>query len=131
MKRSLLALAVALAAHAQTAMPAHAPAPSRLTIPRPTRLDPFQASRITGMTAAGLDVLSSRGLYELNPVLGRGPFGGRQASISLGVTAAVLLIQGPIVRKWPHTRRALTITNWIVSGVRVGVAVRNWGIDRR
>jgi len=68
------------------------------------------------------------GAYELNPIVGRGPFGTRQAATSLGITAGVLVAESLIVRKWPKMRRAFTWTNFGIAGVRGGTAIRNYSL---
>lgn len=54
------------------------------------------AWRVTAATfavAGVVDVHSSRGRYELNPILGRGEFSARAATTSLGITGGVLVAQ--------------------------------------
>jgi hypothetical protein len=82
-----------------------------------------QAFMLAGATA---DVVSSRGLIERNPLLGAGPFGARQAATSMAITAGLVALETPIVRRWPSMRRALTITNYLVGSIRFGVAAKNW-----
>lgn len=72
------------------------------------------------------DIASSRGSYELNPVLGRGPFGARQASIKAGIVGGVILAEWLILRRHPDSSRAFKWANYIAGGVTVGVAIRNW-----
>jgi len=57
------------------------------------------------------DLLSSRGLNETNPILGRGQFGSLQVTINLGLTAAIVLIEIPIARRWPRLAKVFAITN--------------------
>ncbi len=78
------------------------------------------------------DLLSSRGLYETNAVLGRGPFGARQATISLGLTAVIVLAELPLARRWPRLAKIFAVTNF---GAGVGVhgyeMIHNSRLERR
>lgn len=78
---------------------------------------------VAGVTA--FDVASSRGMEERNPLLGRGPFGERQASIEVGLTAISIIAENLIVSKWPRMRRPLTYFNLGHAGVKVGIAAHN------
>jgi hypothetical protein len=71
-------------------------------------------------------VASSWGQYELNPVLGRGQFGARQAVLSLGIGAGVVLGVDALGRKFPRLRKPLAVVLWLSAGARGGVAIRNW-----
>lgn len=86
----------------------------------------FHYSLIALGAANTLDVLSSRGGYELNPVLGRGDFGARQIGIKGGVIAAVVIGEVLLVRRWPWTARPLKWINLGDSAVTAGIAIRNW-----
>lgn len=77
-------------------------------------------------SAAAIDLHSSRDLYELNPVLGRGPFGARQAAVKVSITAGLLASEYLVIRKWPSTERAWRWVNWIGAGATVGVATSNY-----
>ena len=92
-------------------------------------VDLFRISQATVGAAAVADVVSSYGLIERNPVLGRGPFGPPEAAISLGATACALLLQEIAVRKFPKSRKWLIPVNFIVGGLRFGVAARNWRLQ--
>ncbi len=71
------------------------------------------------------DTLSSRGLYEKNPILGRGPFGTRQETIKAGAIAAVLLTEWSL-RKHPALRRGFMWANYLSGGVTFAVAAHNF-----
>ena len=77
-----------------------------------------------------LDVASSYGMRELNPLLTSSDqrFGAKGAGIKLGATAAILGIEYLIVRK--HTRAASIFTkiNWSVSIMTAGFAAHNYAI---
>jgi len=77
-----------------------------------------------------LDVVSSYGMRELNPMLAGpdGRFGARGTGIKLGANAAILGIEYLIVRKHPRAARILSRVNWSVSIVTTGFAVHNFAI---
>lgn len=83
-------------------------------------------SQLAFASAATADVLSSFGGNEVNPVVGRGPFGARQAAVSLGITGVWLLAQRPIVKHWPETRKVLEWFNFGGAALHTGVAIHNW-----
>lgn len=80
-----------------------------------------------GATTA--DIISSRGLVELNPLLrdSRGQLGARGISIKLGIFAAVELAKWRIARRHPQDRwvRALSLAP---AALYVGAASHNWRI---
>jgi hypothetical protein len=76
--------------------------------------------------ANAMDAVSSRGSMEMNPVLGRGQFGGRQIAIKSGIAAGVLLAERMILRKHPETQKFWTWANYGTGTVIAAVAVRNW-----
>lgn len=79
--------------------------------------------------ANALDIASSRGRMELNPILGRGPFGARQVGIKVGITGAIFFAEWWNVRKHPERRRTWERVNWIAGSAITGLAVRNWTLD--
>lgn len=80
------------------------------------------------MGAQVLDAASSRGAYELNPLLGRGPFGSRQVMTKGAIVGSLILSEWLVMRKRPETRRAWAYTNYAIAGATTGIAVRNWRI---
>lgn len=76
--------------------------------------------------SATLDAQSSWGGYEMNPIVGRGQFGARQAATSLSITAGVIALEYLVLRKHPQHKRLLTWTNFAIAGVRTGTAIRNY-----
>lgn len=85
----------------------------------------FNASRTTVIASAVADCASSWHAYEMNPLLGKGTFGMRQASISMGITVAAMWVEGPVVKRWPAARKPLMIANYVMAGVRLGAVVHN------
>jgi len=77
-----------------------------------------------------LDVASSYGMRELNPVLAGpdGRFGAQGAGIKIGSTAAILGIEYLIVRKHTRAGRIFFKINWSVSIVTTGFAAHNFAI---
>jgi hypothetical protein len=77
-----------------------------------------------------LDIASSHGMRELNPLLAGpdGRFGAKATSIKVGTTAAVVGIEYLIVRKWPNAARVLAKLNWGSSALTSVFAVHNFAI---
>jgi hypothetical protein len=109
MKRTILIAAFAAGSHAQAA--------SWHRLWRVT-----QAAMLASTTA---DVASSYGKRELDPVLGRGRYGIRQASLEFGITGAVLAIQEISVHHKPFLAKRLAIVNLVRTGAYTGLAVHN------
>ncbi len=82
------------------------------------------------LASAALDVCSSYGMRELNPVLAGsdGRFGMQSTSIKLGVTGALLGAEYLIVRTHPGSARVFTKLNWAAAAVTFGVAAHNYSI---
>lgn len=81
------------------------------------------AAEVSVVACTGLDIASSVGGYELNPVLGRGTFGWRQTGIKVGITGIWLLAT--------HRHRVnkfVKTANWVFGGTTCGVAVHNFAI---
>ena len=117
--KTLLLLASALALSAQN--PESRPI-SRLLI----------ASDVALVSTDIGDLLSTRGLYETNALLGRGPFGARQATISLSMTAAIVLAEIPLARRWPRLAKVFAITNFAAGGGIHGYEmIHNSRLERR
>ena len=76
--------------------------------------------------ANAMDTLSSRGAMETNPVLGRGPFGGRQMAIKAGITSGMILAERLMIRKHPETRKFWTWANYGTGTAIAAVAARTW-----
>lgn len=78
---------------------------------------------VTGATA--LDALSSRGMVEQNPILGRGPFGARQEAIKAGMTLGPIVAEWLILRKHPAAERPIIWGNYVYGGIGVFSAAHN------
>ncbi len=70
------------------------------------KLQPWHYSVAALAAATAVDIHSTVGGYELNPVLGRGPFGPRQATIKVSIVGGVVLAQYLIQRKWKKARKS-------------------------
>lgn len=77
--------------------------------------------------AAGttVDILSSRGQHELNPILGRGEFGRQQVVIKVGVTAGAVLLQHYVIGRLPKATKWFTRANLVLGGGMEATAVVN------
>jgi hypothetical protein len=82
------------------------------------------------VASQALDVASSYGMRELNPMLAGpdGRFGAQGAGIKLGATAGLLGAEYLIVRKYPRSARVFSKINWSVSIVTTGFAAHNFAI---
>ena len=77
-----------------------------------------------------LDVASSYGMRELNPMLASpdGSFGAKGAGIKIGSSAAIVGIEYLIARRHPRAARFFTKINWSVSIVTTGFGAHNFAI---
>lgn len=87
----------------------------------------WEASAAFFAASQGADIASSRGMYELNPLLGEGRFGAKQMTIKLSLSAALLASEWLILRKHTAWRKTFTALNYVAGGATFGVAARNWG----
>lgn len=93
--------------------------------PRPT-LTTFRISQLTLIASTTADVLSSRGLIEQNPILGRGPFTlNNQGVKSFAITGGLILIESLLVRRFPSTQRVFSIVNFGASAAHAGATIHN------
>jgi hypothetical protein len=90
----------------------------------------WKLSLIPLAASQALDVSSSWGMRELNPVLAgdNGRFGAQAATVKLGVAGAFAGVQYLIVRKFPRTTRAFAKINWAGAALTSGFAVHNYAI---
>ncbi len=78
------------------------------------------------LAATLADALSSRGMVERNPILGRGDFSMRnQGAKAISISVGLVVAESLIVRRWPSTARVFKYTNWIVTGSHSVAAVSN------
>ena len=90
----------------------------------------WKRSLIAVTASQGLDVASSYGMRELNPLLASpdGRFGAKAASIKFGVTAAVVALEYVIVKKYPAAARVFHKLNWSSAALTSGIAAHNFAI---
>jgi hypothetical protein len=95
-----------------------------------TSLNRWKLSVAPVFASQALDVASSYGMQELNPMLAGsdGGFGAKGAGIKLGATAGLLGVEYLIIRKYPRSAGVLTKINWSVSIVTTGFAAHNFSI---
>jgi len=95
-----------------------------------TAMRRWKMSVLPVFASQALDVTSSYGMRELNPMLASsdGSFGAKGAGIKLGATAGLLGVEYLIVRKYPRSARVFTKINWSVSIVTIGFAAHNYAI---
>ncbi len=97
---------------------------------RAAALTSWKRSLIPLVATQGLDVASSYGMCELNPMLAGsdGRFGAKAASIKAGTTLAVVGIEYLVVKKWPGAARMFSKLNWGSSVLTGVVAAHNYAI---
>ncbi len=71
-----------------------------------------------------LDAVSSWDKYELNPILGRGRFGARQA-LTKGAMVG-MLIGMEQTKVFKRHRKVCAVMNFVMGGVSLSLAVRNF-----
>ena len=87
----------------------------------------YRSGQVALILAHSLDVESSWGKHELNPILQSSDqtFGARGASIKLGVVAVGLIAGEFFARKHPKIEPYLGIADFAVAGVEGMVVVNN------
>lgn len=90
----------------------------------PSRLYRWSLAALT--TANVIDGVSSVGLRETNPILGRGSFGTRSIALKGAIIGGVVAFEYAVRRKAAFTAKPLAYTNFIMAGAVGGVAVRNF-----
>lgn len=90
----------------------------------------WKRSLIPLVATQSLDIASSYGMRELNPLLAgpNGEFGAKGIAIKTGTTAAIVGVEYLIVKKWPSSARILSKVNWGTSAVTGVIAARNFAI---
>jgi hypothetical protein len=82
------------------------------------------------VASQGLDIASSYGKHELNPLLAEphGQFGAQSALLKVGVTAGLIGVEYLIVKAHPASARTFTKLNWAAAALTTGFAVHNFAI---
>lgn len=87
----------------------------------------YRASQAAFVAATVVDVLSSRGRYEINPLLGTGQFTvANQGAKLMGITGGVLLVQELLVRKFPRLRKGFMLVNFMGASSHGYAAAHNF-----
>jgi uncharacterized membrane protein YedE/YeeE len=94
---------------------------------RPSHTWAFSVAFFAGSQV--LDVASSRGQMEANPILGRGTFGGRQIAMKGLLGGGLLLGEWLYTRRHPESRKAFTWVNYAAGAATVGIGLSN--LDKR
>jgi hypothetical protein len=98
-------------------------------IPAPVLTD-WKLSFAPLLASQALDITSSYGKRELNPVLAgpQGQFGVSAVLIKAGVAAGLIGMECLIVKAHPASARIFTKVNWAAAAVTAGVAAHNFSI---
>jgi hypothetical protein len=90
----------------------------------------WKRSLLPLLASQSLDVASSYGMRELNPMLAdsTGAFGMRATSVKFGVVGAFIGVEYLLVRKHPGAAKVLSKLNWAAAGVTTGFAAHNFAI---
>lgn len=90
----------------------------------------WKRSLVPVVVSQSLDIASSYGMRELNPLLAGpdGRFGAKATTIKIGAAAAVVGLEYLIVRKWPNTGRVFSKLNWGSAVLTGSFAAHNYRI---
>lgn len=78
-----------------------------------------------------VDIHSSMGLYELNPVVGKGPCcTAKQVGVKVGIVTGVQVAAWYFTRRHPKARRLLANVNFGAAALTTGVAIHNYSLRR-
>jgi hypothetical protein len=97
---------------------------------RAAALKSWKISLAPLVASQALDVSSSYGMRELNPLLAsaNGGLEMKGAAIKLGITGAAVGAEYLIVRKFPRSARMISRLNWTSGIVTTGFAIHNYVI---
>jgi hypothetical protein len=104
--------------------------PAYSEIRKAAALRSWKRSLIPLAVSQTLDITSSYGMRELNPLLAGpdGRFGPKATTIKIGTAAAAIGVEYLIVKKWPSSARTLAKLN-LASSILTGTfAVHNYAI---
>ncbi len=82
------------------------------------------------VASQALDVASSWGMRELNPILAQpnGGFGAKSAVLKFGVTGALIGVESMLAKRSPRAARLFEKLNWTGAAVTTGLAIHNYAI---
>ena len=97
---------------------------------REVSLTPWKVSLVTVAAAHSLDIASSLGKREGNPLLNQASsrFSWQAAAIVAGAVGAVMAVEWFVVRRHPEIARKFAIVNFINAGAVTGIAAHNFGV---
>jgi hypothetical protein len=103
---------------------------SELPAPKASITTSWKWSLAPLAASQALDITSSYGMRELNPLLAgsRGQFGIQSAVLKVGATAGLIGIEYLIVKAHPASARIFTKVNWAATALTTGFAVHNFSI---
>lgn len=83
------------------------------------------------VASQALDITSSYGKRELNPLLAgpQGQFGVQSSLLKVGVTVGLIGVEYLIVKAHPSAARTFTKLNWAAAALTTGFAVHNFSIQ--
>jgi len=104
--------------------------PSYSDVQKAAALRSWKRSLILLAASQAIDITSSYGMRELNPMLAGpdGRFGTKATTIKIGTAAAAVGVEYLIVKKWPTSARTLAKLNWASSILTGSFAVHNYAI---
>ncbi len=104
--------------------------PAYSDVQKAAALGTWKRSLIPVAASQVLDITSSYGMRELNPILAGpdGRFGPKATTIKIGTAAAAIGVEYLIVKKWPSSARTLAKLNWASSLLTGSFAVHNYVI---
>ena len=85
----------------------------------------FLLSKKLVLLACSFDLSTSFGGRELNPVLGRGQFGARQAAIGGGLTVGAMLLQRHLEKTHPTDSPSMHRMDAALSAMHVALGASN------
>jgi hypothetical protein len=97
---------------------------------RQTGMHRWKISLIPLFASQTLDVTSSWGMREMNPVLAQpnGGFGAKSAVLKLGAVGAFVGVEYLLAKKSPRAARLFEKLNWTGAAVTTGLAIHNYAI---
>jgi hypothetical protein len=93
----------------------------------------FWASVVAVVAASLLDVASSRGGVETNPMLrsSNGTFDtGKALLFKSAATGGMLAVEAWALHKSPSSGRSAAVVNFVTAGGVAGLAARNWKVGQ-
>ena len=127
MKALLVALLISTSAFAETPF---AETPFLSTKPAEPAMRAWKLSLAPLAVSQSLDMVSSYGMRERNPLLANSNqrFDAQSALLKVGIVGTLAGVEYLVLRHHPAAARAFARLNWVSSGVTLGVAAHNFSI---